>query len=198
MHLRFVRIGLWCWKEWLHRTSKNETPLNAYAHSKLLVDNYVRRIKNKSSQIVGLRYFNVYGPNEAHKGKMSSVFFHFHNQFLENRCVKLFKGTNGAMDGEQQRDFVYVEDVVKVNKFFMNNSSISGIYNVGSGVARSYNEVANLIVDKRSQISYFDMPLGLAAKYQNYTCADIQKLRQIGYQNSFVSIESGYEKYKNT
>ena len=124
-------------------TRENEDPLNAYAYSKFLFDQYVRkRIDDDGPQVAGLRYFNVYGPNEAHKGRMASVAFHAYNQFRSEGRVKLFVGSDGYEDGGQQRDFVHVDDVVSVNLWLLENRSVSGIYNCGTGRAQTFNEVA--------------------------------------------------------
>ena len=124
-----------------------EHPLNVYGYSKLQFDRYVRRIAaTPESQVVGLRYFNVYGPREQHKGSMASVAFHFNNQVLEEGEARLFAGTEGYGDGEQLRDFVYVEDVCNVNLWFLDNPAVSGIYNTGSGRAQSFNDVANAVI----------------------------------------------------
>src|SRR4051794_34013041 len=122
---------------------ESEAPLNVYGYSKLLFDQYVRRhAEDRTAQVVGLRYFNVYGDREQHKGRMSSVAYHFFNQYRASGTVKLFEGSGGYANGEQRRDFIYVEDVVKVNLFFLEHPELSGIYNVGTGAAQSFNDVA--------------------------------------------------------
>ncbi|MSQ63749.1 MAG: ADP-glyceromanno-heptose 6-epimerase, partial [Betaproteobacteria bacterium] len=129
-------------------TRENEDPLNVYAYSKFLFDQYVRkRIGERSTQVAGLRYFNVYGPNEAHKGRMASVAFHAFNQFRAEGRVKLFVGSDGYGDGEQQRDFVHVDDVVSVNLWLLENRKISGIFNCGTGRAQTFNEVAAAVIN---------------------------------------------------
>ena len=183
-----------------------EKPLNPYAFSKFFFDQYIRKIqKNNESQIVSLRYFNVYGPRENHKDKMASTIFHFYNQIkLKNQC-KLFEGINGYKNGEQMRDFIYVEDCVDVNLWFMRNKSKSGIFNVGTGNTATFNSIAktifswNKINNKQIEgtISYIPFPEELKGAYQNYTKAEISKLRNIGYIKKFNSIQSGINKYLN-
>jgi len=125
-----------------------EAPLNIYGYSKFLFDQVVRRrLPDADSQIAGFRYFNVYGPNEAHKGRMASVAFHFFNQFRSEKRVKLFQGWDGYADGEQKRDFVSVEDVVEVNLHFLERPALSGIFNLGTGRAQSFNDVAGATVN---------------------------------------------------
>jgi len=124
----------------------NEAPLNVYGYSKFLFDQYVRA-QTLTSQVVGLRYFNVYGPREQHKGSMASVAFHLNNQLLEKGEIKLFAGCDGYGDGEQLRDFVYVGDVVDVNLWFLDNPAVSGIYNCGTGKSQPFNDVAKGVLD---------------------------------------------------
>jgi ADP-L-glycero-D-manno-heptose 6-epimerase len=120
-----------------------EAPLNIYGYSKFLFDQVVRRrLPDADSQIAGFRYFNVYGPNETHKGRMASVAFHFFNQFQDEHRVKLFQGWDGYANGEQMRDFVSVEDVIEVNMHFLERPELSGIFNLGTGRAQSFNDVA--------------------------------------------------------
>lgn len=190
-----------------------EAPLNVYAYSKFLFDQIVRRRWHKrSAQIVGLRYFNVYGPREQHKGRMASVAYHFFNQFRADGRVKLFEGCDGYPNGGQLRDFVSIEDVVKVNMYFLDNSHRSGIFNLGTGHAQSFNDVAVAAIntlrhaeDKSAMslaelyqqgiISYIPFPDALRGKYQSYTQADIGALRNSGYTESFLSVEQGVAKY---
>jgi ADP-L-glycero-D-manno-heptose 6-epimerase len=177
-----------------------EQPLNVYGYSKFLFDQYVRRyLPNTKSQIVGLRYFNVYGPREFHKGTMASVALHNHHQLLNTGEVKLFSGYAGYTDGEQQRDFVYVGDVVSVNLWFMDNPNQSGIYNVGTGRAQSFNELSTAIIDwhKKGQIHYIPFPDHLKGHYQSHTEADISKLRQAGYTATFMDVAKGTREYLN-
>ncbi|MFB3077877.1 MAG: ADP-glyceromanno-heptose 6-epimerase, partial [Lysobacterales bacterium] len=126
----------------------NERPLNVYGYSKILFDQYVRRLLPETgSQLVGLRYFNVYGPGEDHKDTMASVAFHFNNQLQENGELRLFEGSADYADGEQLRDFVYVDDVCAVNLWFLQHPEKSGVFNVGTGTSQSFNEVANAVLD---------------------------------------------------
>ena len=153
-----------------------EDPINLYAYSKFKFDQLVRQELIKSeSQIVGLRYFNVYGPQEQHKGTMASVAFHLHNQLKDNEEIILFAGSEGYDDGEQRRDFIYVEDVVKVNLWFLKNQKVSGIFNVGTGKSQTFNEVAHSVINwnKRGKISYVPFPEKLKGVYQSYTQANI-------------------------
>lgn len=185
-------------KNGFNETSNCEKPINIYAYSKLLFDQYVRyHSKTSTSQVVGLRYFNVYGFGEKHKGRMASTIFHFNNQISEYGIAKLFKGTNKFSDGEQKRDFVYVEDCADINLWFYNNPKISGIYNVGTGKANTFNEIAKNIISwhKKGTISYIDFPTELMNSYQNFTQANIGKLRKVGYSREFYSIESGITDY---
>jgi ADP-L-glycero-D-manno-heptose 6-epimerase len=190
-----------------------EHPINVYAYSKSLFDNYVRQAMLRAkSPIVGLRYFNVYGPRESHKGQMASMAWHFYQQFVENRKVRLFHGTGGYGDGEQLRDFVNVDDVVKVNLFFSDHTEISGIYNVGTGHSRSFNDLALAVINglallngepvvERQQalsqgwLEYFSMPDTLTSRYQSFTEADISRLRNQGYVAPFLTLEEGVTKY---
>ena len=189
-----------------------ESTLNAYAYSKLLFDNYIRNRPQAGMQCVGLRYFNVYGPGEEHKGRMASVAWHFRTQFLTEGKVKLFQGSGGYTEGEQRRDFVAVDDVVNVNLFFMNNPSISGIYNVGTGHCQSFNDVAISVINKlrseegktvlslseavaRNAIEYIPMPEALRGKYQSYTEANLDLLRKAGYTRDFLTVEQGVDRY---
>ena len=180
-----------------------EKPINMYAYSKFLFDQYVRsKLHNASQQVVGLRYFNVYGPHESHKGSMASTAYHFYNQLNSDGNIRLFKGINQYADGEQQRDFVYVKDIVDVNLWFMANANKSGIFNVGSGKAVSFNQVGKTILNwhvksggVNGEIVYIDFPKKLEKSYQNYTQADLTALRQIGYEGSFHSIEEGINDY---
>ncbi len=173
--------------------SQQEHPINPYGFSKLAFDNYVRRLPTVQSTVVGLRYFNVYGPNEAHKGRMSSVVHQFSTQARESGIIQLFRGSGGYDDGEQRRDFVYVEDVVRVNLFFGRGRLRKGIYNVGTGRARSFNEVARAVIATvgRGRADYVDFPADLAGKYQHFTEADLAYLRAVGYEEAFTAMEQG-------
>lgn len=175
-----------------------EGPINMYAFSKFSFDNYVRRkIKNCSNQIVGLRFFNVFGPNECHKGKMASVMYHFYYQLKQDNEVRLFEGINSVKNGEQRRDFVYVKDIVKVILFFMKNSDKKGVFNCATGTAHSYNEVANSLIELNSsgKIKYIKFPEQLLGKYQTYTQADLSNLRNAGYKEEFTTLENAVKDY---
>jgi ADP-L-glycero-D-manno-heptose 6-epimerase len=190
-----------------------ESPLNVYAYSKFLFDQIVRRRwQKRSAQVVGMRYFNVYGSREAHKGRMASVAYHFFNQYRAEGRVKLFEGSDGYADGGQLRDFVSIEDVVKVNMYFLDNPQKSGIFNLGTGQAQSFNDVAVATINamrmaeskptlslvemqQQGLISYIPFPELLRGKYQSYTQADISALRGSGYSGDFLSVEEGVAKY---
>src|SRR5258706_3873378 len=184
-------------------TRENEDPLNVYAYSKYLFDQYVRkRIETRTAQVAGLRYCDVYGPNEAHKGRMASVAFHAFNQFRVEGRVKLFVGSEGYGDGEQQRDFVHVDDAVSVNVWLLENREISGIFNCGTGRAQTFNEVAAAVINTieglelsiqelidKGFIEYIPFPPQLVGKYQSYTQADLSRLREAGYPGGFQEVE---------
>jgi ADP-L-glycero-D-manno-heptose 6-epimerase len=175
-----------------------EKPINMYAYSKFQFDQYVRSLKGQlKHQVVGCRYFNVYGPREAHKGAMSSTPFHFNNQILATGVVSLFAGTEGYVDGEQKRDFVFVDDCVAVNLWFLDNPDKSGLFNVGTGRAQTFNDVANAVLKwhKKGRIEYIPFPENLKYAYQSYTQADIFALRTVGYAAPFHSVEEGITKY---
>lgn len=171
-----------------------EKPLNVYGYSKLLFDQYVRRhLPTALSQIVGLRYFNVYGPREQHKGSMASVVWHFNNQIQEQGKVKLFAGYNGYADGEQRRDFIFIEDVIKINLWFLQHTDKSGIFNVGTGQSQSFKDVAKAVIDWHGsgEIEYIPFPEHLKSRYQSFTQADIMALRETGYIDGFTHVEAG-------
>jgi ADP-L-glycero-D-manno-heptose 6-epimerase len=186
-----------------------EGPLNVYGYSKFLFDQLVRRtLAGRTAQIAGFRYFNVYGPNEAHKGRMASVAFHAYQQLLSSGKVKLFVGSGGYADGEQRRDFVYVDDVVDVNLWFLERRHVSGIYNCGTGRAQTFNQLAAATINavqgtrltakelaERGVIEYVPFPQGLRDKYQSYTEADLARLRTAGYVGEFKSVEQGVAAY---
>lgn len=177
-----------------------EKPLNVYGYSKYLFDQYVRRhLPTINSQVVGMRYFNVYGPRETHKGSMSSVAYHLNNQLLESGLVKLFAGCDGYADGAQLRDFIYVEDTVKVKLWFLDNPAVTGIFNVGTGIAQPFNDVAKAVLDwhGRGELQYIDFPEHLKGHYQSYTQADISALRSVGYNEPFNTVADGVQKYLN-
>lgn len=170
-----------------------EYPLNVYAFSKYQFDRFLNlNIKHLGSQVVGLRYFNVYGPQENHKGRMASVAFHMFNQIKNNEPMKLFEGSQNF-----KRDFIYVDDVVAVNMFFFEHQSISGIYNCGTGNAESFCEIANALKEKytEAKIEYIPFPESLVGKYQTFTQSDITSLRKAGYNKPFISLKEGTLKY---
>lgn len=176
----------------------HERPLNMYAYSKFQFDQYLRQVRaSLESQVCGLRYFNVYGPREAHKGGMASVAFHFHNQLLKDGKLRLFEGTDGYGDGEQLRDFVHVSDTVAVKLWLLDHPGVSGIFNVGTGRAQSFNDVARAVIayHGRGAIEYVPFPEHLKGRYQSYTRADIAALRQAGYAAEFMSVEQGVPRY---
>ena len=180
---------------------ENERPVNVYGYSKLLFDNYVRKLNSDiHSQVVGLRYFNVYGPCETHKGSMASVAYHFNNQIKESGTLRLFEGSHGYADGEQLRDFIHVDDVVNVNLWLMDNPAVSGIFNVGTGAANSFNNVANAVIDwhGKGTIQYIPFPESLKDSYQSFTQADISHLRKAGYESEFTALKTGIHSYMDT
>jgi ADP-L-glycero-D-manno-heptose 6-epimerase len=190
-----------------------ERPLNAYGYSKFLFDQRVRRaLPQARSQIVGLRYFNVYGPREQHKGRMASVAFHCFEQFRASGKVQLFGEYGDYPAGGHLRDFVYVDDVARVNLHFLDNPGRSGIFNLGSGRAQPFNDVALAVINSlRAQqdqqpldlqqaiaqglLEYIEFPDSLRGKYQCYTCADIAFLREAGYRAPMLGVEEGVERY---
>jgi len=176
----------------------HEEPLNVYGYSKFLFDQYVRRYLGKTkNQIVGFRYFNVYGPREQHKATMSSVAFHVNNSITKNGIAKLFEGYEGYGNGEQSRDFVYVGDAVKVNLWFMDNPTKSGIFNLGTGNSQPFNDIANAVIKyhNKGKIEYITFPEHLKGVYQSFTEADISALRSAGYKEDFNTVEQGVQKY---
>ena len=175
-----------------------EEALNVYAFSKLFFDNYARRyFDNAESQIVGLRYFNVYGPQENHKGKMASMIFQMFNQWKAEGKVKLFEGIDGYGNGEQVRDFIYVKDVVKVNFFFWDHPELKGIYNCGTGHAHTFNTLAKGVLKYfgSGELEYVPFPEVLKGKYQSFTEADSSKLLTAGYDGGFTDIEEAIAEY---
>jgi ADP-L-glycero-D-manno-heptose 6-epimerase len=177
---------------------ENELPLNVYGYSKLQFDRYVRRVAaSPGSQVVGLRYFNVYGPREQHKGSMASVAFHFNNQIIADGETRLFEGSGGYGDGEQIRDFVYVDDVCAVNLWFLENPDVSGIFNAGTGRAQSFNDVANAVIawHGKGRIRYIPFPEHLKGAYQSFTQADLARLRAAGCDVEFRTVENGVKDY---
>src|SRR6185436_16730810 len=183
---------------------ENESPLNVYGYSKFLFDQVVRReLPRMTLQLAGFRYFNVYGPRESHKGRMASVAFHMFNQYMGTGRVRLFEGSGGYGPGEQIRDFVSVDDVVRVNLHFLDRPELCGVFNVGTGRARSFNDVAAATINalraargeprlaldelkRTGAIEYIAFPPALVGKYQSYTQADVSALRAAGYGDAFV------------
>lgn len=190
-----------------------ERPLNVYGYSKFLFDQIVRRrLDHATAQIAGFRYFNVYGQGEAHKGRMASVALHNYNQYRERGCVRLFGAHDGYAAGLQARDFVSVEDVVKVNMFFLERPDVSGIFNLGTGRSQPFNDVACAAINAcraaqdqpaltlaeilaQKLIEYIDFPEALKGKYQSFTQADIAALRAVGYTEPFLTVEQGVARY---
>ncbi len=190
-----------------------ERPLNVYGYSKLLFDNVVRRmLPSATAQVAGFRYFNVYGPREQHKGRMASVAFHHYHQFKDAGKVKLFGDYGGYAAGEQSRDFVFVDDVVAVNLWFLQNPAQSGIFNLGSGRAQPFNDVACATVNsvralsgepalplaelaRTGLVEYVDFPQALVGKYQCFTEADLTALRATGCDHAFADVASGVQRY---
>jgi len=176
----------------------NENPINIYGYSKYLFDQYVRRHESSfESQVVGFRYFNVYGPKEQHKGSMASVAFHFNNQIEAGENPKLFEGSGGFDNGEQRRDFIFVGDVVNVNLWMMVHPDVSGIFNIGTGNSQSFNEVANSVINYhgKGEINYIPFPDELKNNYQSFTEADLTKLRTTGFDSSFKTVQEGVKEY---
>lgn len=176
---------------------EGERPLNVYGWSKLLFDQWLRkRWETLSAPVTGLRYFNVYGSREAHKGRMASVVQHFDRQIDESDRVRLFAGSHGYADGEHRRDFVFVEDIAKVNLWAANGGGASGIYNVGTGTSRSFNDIAKAVIDWHGHgaIEYIPMPDDLKTAYQAFTEAELTQLRQAGYEDAFTPIEEGVKR----
>jgi len=175
-----------------------ERPLNVYGYSKLLFDRYVRRhFDAAGAQVVGLRYFNVYGPREAHKGPMASVVWHLTRQLEQTGELRLFEGSHGYRDGEQRRDFIHVDDVVRVVLWFLERRRISGIFNVGTGQSASFNDLANAVIEHAGAgaIRYVPFPPELESSYQSFTEADLGALRKAGYDAAFDDVRSGVRKY---
>lgn len=175
-----------------------EGALNPYAFSKLDFDRYVRRLlPQTTSMVVGLKYFNVYGPQEHHKGRMASIVYQLYRQASESGVVKLFKGIDGYGDGEQKRDFIYVKDVVKVNFHFFDKGGRSGVYNCGTGEAQTFNAVASAVIQAsgKGRIEYVDFPEVLRGKYQSFTEADLSKLREAGYWEPFTGLAAAVADY---
>ncbi len=177
---------------------KYEGPLNVYGYSKFQFDQYLRQYLSKlTAQVVGLRYFNVYGPHEEHKGSMASVAFHLNKQIKESASVRLFEGCDGYGNGEQQRDFIYVGDVVDINCWFLDNPQVSGIYNTGTGRSQTFNDVANAVLayHQAGKLEYIPFPEHLKGCYQSFTEANLENLRAAGCDYQFKSVEDGVRLY---
>jgi len=181
----------------------NERPLNVYGYSKLVFDNYVRRMmSDMKSTVVGLRYFNVYGQREQHKGRMASVLHHFTKQLKDTGTIRMFEGSGGYADGEQRRDFVFVRDLARINMFFAgllpdapSPKNIHAVVNAGTGEARTFKAVAESLmrVHGPGKIEYIPFPGDLKNRYQHYTQADVAGLREAGYTAPFTPLEQGVE-----
>jgi ADP-L-glycero-D-manno-heptose 6-epimerase len=188
-------------------TLENERPLNIYGFSKLAFDHYFRKqlaLGRVPITAVGLRYFNVYGPREQHKGRMASVIHHFTEQMKRSGKVRLFQGTGGFGDGEQRRDFVYVRDLARLNMFFAGLGPYAakageekkiyrGVVNAGSGTSRSFNDVARALmaVHGEAAIEYIPFPGDLEGRYQHFTEADLSGLRELGCELQMTGLEEG-------
>lgn len=177
----------------------HEHPLNVYAYSKLVFDQYVRKkLPGVNSLVAGLRYFNVYGPREQHKGRMASVALHLHRQLEQDGRVRLFGASHGYGPGEQRRDFVHVDDVVDVTMWLARQPATrSGVYNCGTGRAEAFNAVAAAVLafHARGTLEYIDFPADLAGAYQAYTEADLTRLRAAGYTTSMRDVATGVREY---
>ncbi len=173
---------------------ENERPLNLYGLSKLAFDNHVRSLAAKfESTVAGLRYFNVYGPRESHKGKMASMVYQLYRQLKSSGRARLFTGTDGYADGEQRRDFVFADDVVRVNLALADGPVRRGVFNAGTGESRSFNDAAKIIIAQLGvgAIDYVPFPISLAGRYQSYTQADLGGLRNAGCAEHFTTLENG-------
>lgn len=175
-------------------------PLNGYGYSKQLFDLWVKhQAKEFPKQYVGLKFFNVYGPNEYFKGSMASMIFHGYKQIVESGKIRLFKSCNPKYeDGGQLRDFVYVKDVCSVILWLLNNPQVNGLFNVGTGKAQRFKELAEATfhaLEMEPNIEYIEMPEHLKERYQYYTKAEIQSLREVGYSGEFKDLEAGARDY---
>lgn len=193
--------------------ARYEVPLNVYGYSKLLFDQVVRRrLGMATAPIVGLRYFNVYGPGEAHKGRMASVAFHHMQQWRTQRQVSLFGSHDGWEAGEQRRDFIAVQDIASVNCWMLDHDEVSGIFNLGTGQAESFNRLAQAVINsfreqaaqaalsiesmqEEGMIRYLEFPEDLKGKYQSFTQADISRLREVGCEHRFMTVAQGVKAY---
>jgi ADP-L-glycero-D-manno-heptose 6-epimerase len=192
---------------------EHEQPLNVYGYSKLLADQVVRRmLPAAGAQVVGLRYFNVYGPHEQHKGRMASVAYHHSQQFKADGRVRLFGAHEGYGPGAQVRDFIHVDDVVAVNLWFLAHGGAKGVFNVGTGRAQPFNDVAQAVVNAwrarageaplpldqlvaQQRIEYIEFPAALIGKYQSFTQADLSALRAVGCDHRFADVATGVQRY---
>lgn len=175
-----------------------EHPLNVYAYSKFLFDNYVRRLRPPiGSQVVGLRYFNVYGPQENHKGRMASIAWQLYHQLKKDGVARLFVGTDGYGDGEQSRDFIYVKDVVRLHLYFWQHQDKSGVFNCGTGTAQPFNAVARALIGRLGcgRLEYVPFPPALSGKYQSFTQADLSQLRRSGCDIEFTPLPAAVAEY---
>jgi ADP-L-glycero-D-manno-heptose 6-epimerase len=179
---------------------ENERPLNVYGYSKLVFDNYFRRLMpDVTSTVVGLRYFNVYGPREQHKGRMASVIHHFTKQMKDTGVIRMFEGSGGYENGEQRRDFVFVKDLARINMFFAGllpdspKEPVQAVVNAGTGEARTFKAVAEslMAVHGEAKIEYIPFPGDLKNRYQHFTEADVAGLRAAGYTAPFTTLEEG-------
>lgn len=193
-----------------------EAPLNVYGYSKYLFDQSLRKhLGRLKAPVAGLRYFNVYGPREQHKGRMASVAYHNLRQFQAEGHVRLFGGWEGYADGTQQRDFIYIDDVVSVNLFFLDHPEVSGIFNCGTGRAQPFNDVAMTVVNslridkaqptlslkemvEQQLLRYVPFPDDLKGRYQSHTQADLTRLREAGYDKPFTDVQTGVANYVRT
>jgi ADP-L-glycero-D-manno-heptose 6-epimerase len=182
-----------------HQLVNKLKPLNPYGISKNEFDKWVLEQESTPPFWAGLKFFNVYGPNEYHKGRMASVIFHAFRQIRETGMVRLFRSHHPDFrDGEQLRDFIYVRDVVDVIIYLMNNQPVSGIYNLGTGKARTFLDLAGSVFDAmglKKEIIFIDTPEDIRDKYQYFTEANMQKLRDSGYEKPFTSLEDGTHEY---
>jgi ADP-L-glycero-D-manno-heptose 6-epimerase len=183
--------------------AENERPLNVYGYSKLVFDDFVRRLAPQfQSTVVGLRYFNVYGPREQHKGRMASVIHHFTRQLKETGTIRMFEGSGGYADGEQRRDFVFVDDLARINRFFAGllpespKHPVRAVVNAGTGEARTFKAVADALMQVHGpgKIEYIPFPGDLMNRYQHFTEADTAGLREAGYTCSFTPLEEGIKR----
>jgi ADP-L-glycero-D-manno-heptose 6-epimerase len=185
--------------ESFYEAEANERPLNMYGYSKLAFDQYVRaNAHDRSNLVVGLRYFNVFGPGEEHKKSMASVVYNFDKQIRATGVIKVFRASHGYSDGCHERDFVHVSDAVNMTLWASKlTASASSIYNCGSGVARTFNELARLVLNfhGKGKIEYVDFPEGLSDTYQPYTKALMSRSKNIGYFHNFKTLETGVEEY---